>query len=56
MPYDGQQFQLSETPSKLRAPQAMIGEHNEEILRDYLKLNRQQIGDLFERGVLENSM
>ena len=56
MPYDGQQFQLSETPGNLRAPQAMIGEHNEEILRDYLKLNRQQIGDLFERGVLEHSM
>ena len=56
MPYDGLQFGMSDTPGRLRSPQAMIGEHNEEILRDCLGMTGLEIQRLSESGALENSI
>jgi benzylsuccinate CoA-transferase BbsF subunit len=56
MPYDGLQFRMSDTPGRLRSPQAMIGEHNEEILRDCLGMTGLEIRRLSESGALENSI
>ncbi|MCH8109248.1 MAG: CoA transferase [Chloroflexi bacterium] len=54
MPYDGLQFTLSKTPGKLR-PQALIGEHNELILKEFISLSDNEIGNLVADEVLETS-
>ncbi len=54
MPYDGLQFLLSKTPGKLR-PQALIGEHNELILKEFISLTDDEIGNLVASEVLETS-
>ena len=55
MPYDGLTYHLSETPGALRMPQALIGQHNEEILKEILALDDDAISDLVVSGVLETS-
>ncbi len=55
MPYDGLTYDLSETPGALRMPQALIGQHNEEILKEILGLDDDSISDLIVNGVLESS-
>ena len=55
MPYDGLTYHLSETPGALRMPQALIGQHNEEILKEILGLDDDAISDLVVGGVLESS-
>ena len=55
MPYDGIVSHLSETPGALRRPQALVGEHNEEILREILGMDDNAIVDLVASGVLESS-
>ena len=55
MPYDGLTYYLSETPGALRMPQALIGQHNEEILKEILGLDDDAIFDLVVSGVLESS-
>ena len=55
MPYDGLTYLLSETPGALRMPQALIGQHNAEILNDILGLDAEGIADLTALGVLETS-
>lgn len=55
MPYDGLQFLLSRFPGKLRMPQALIGQHNDAILREKLGMSDSEIGDLVVEGVLEAS-
>ncbi|MFQ5933211.1 MAG: CoA transferase, partial [Dehalococcoidia bacterium] len=55
MPYDGLQFLMSKTPGKLRMPHALIGEHNELILKDFLGLSDDEINDLLVQEVLEAS-
>ena len=55
MPYDGLQFDLSETPGRLRMPHALIGEHNEFILKKFAGLTDDEIGDLVAAEVLETS-
>lgn len=55
MPYDGLTYQLSKTPGTLRMPQALIGQHNEEILKEILGLDDDAISDLAISGVLESS-
>ena len=56
MPYDGLQFKMSDTPGRLSRPQAMIGEHNEEVLRECLGLTGSEIQRLSESGALEHSV
>ncbi|HIA17215.1 MAG TPA: CoA transferase, partial [Dehalococcoidia bacterium] len=55
MPYDGLQFLLSKTPGSLRMPQALIGQHNDVILREKLGMSDDEIGNLVAEGVLEAS-
>ncbi len=55
MPYDGLTYHLSETPGALRMPQALIGQHNEEILKGILGLDDAAIFDLIVSGALESS-
>ena len=55
MPYDGLQFQLSKTPGKLRMPHALVGEHNELVLWEWLKLCDEEIADLIAAETLEMS-
>ena len=55
MPYDGLQFLLSKTPGSLRMPQALIGQHNNVILREKLGMSDDEIGNLVAEGVLEAS-
>ena len=55
MPYDGIVCHLSKTPGALRSPQALVGEHNREILREILGTDDDAIADLVAAGVLETS-
>ena len=55
MPYDGLQFQLSETPGKLTRAQAMVGEDNKEILTEILSMRSSEVQTLLNEGVLEQS-
>lgn len=52
MPYDGLQFELSKTPGEVNRF-ALVGEHNEYILKDILKLSDDEVGDLMAGGVTE---
>ena len=55
MPYDGLQFTLSKTPGSLTRAQAMIGEHNLEILDEILSIGPQEAANLLNEGILEQS-
>ena len=55
MPYDGLQFLLSKTPGKLRMPHALVGEHNEFVMKELLGLSDDEIADLIIEEVLETS-
>ena len=55
MPYDGLQFLLSKTPGRLRMPHALIGEHNELVLREFVGLSEDELADLIAEQVLEFS-
>ncbi len=55
MPYDGLTYHLSETPGALRMPQALIGQHNEEILKEILGIGDEELVELVVAGVLETS-
>ena len=55
MPYDGLVSHLSRTPGALRSPQALVGEHNAEILREILGMDDDAIAGLAAAGVLEAS-
>ena len=55
MPYDGIVSHLSKTPGALRRPQALVGEHNGEILREILGMDDGAIEGLVALGVLESS-
>ena len=55
MPYDGLQFTLSKTPGSLTRAQAMVGEHNLEILDEILSIGPSEAADLLNEGILEQS-
>ena len=55
MPYDGLTYHLSKTPGALRMPQALVGQHNAEILEKILGLDNSAVDRLLESGVLEQS-
>ena len=55
MPYSGLDFHLSKTPGKLRMPYALIGEHNELILKEFLGLSDEEISELAATEALEAS-
>ncbi|MNU09686.1 formyl-coenzyme A transferase [compost metagenome] len=45
-------LRLSEMPPTLRYAPPALGQHTEEVLRDYLKLDAQQVEALRTRGVV----
>jgi benzylsuccinate CoA-transferase BbsF subunit len=45
-------IQLSENPRQLRSPGANLGEHNDEVLRDFLGLGDDEIRELEAREIL----
>ena len=55
MPYDGLTYHLTKTPGALRMPQALVGQHNAEILSEVLGLDTAAANKLLESGVLEQS-
>ena len=55
MPYDGLTYHLSKTPGALRMPQALIGQHNAQILREILGMDEENVAELLAAGVLEVS-
>ena len=55
MPYDGLHFQLSKTPARLRWAQALIGEHNEFVLKEFAGLDDDEIAELIAAEALEFS-
>lgn len=55
MPYDGLQFLLSKTPGQYKRAQALIGEHNELVLKEFVGLTDDEIADLVIAEVLETS-
>lgn len=55
MPYDGLQFDMSKTPGQLLQAQALIGEHNHMILKEFAGLSDDEIAQLMIDEVLETS-
>ena len=55
MPYDGLVYQLSDSPGAIRMPQALIGQHNAEILSETLGMAQAEVSTLLADGVLEQS-
>jgi crotonobetainyl-CoA:carnitine CoA-transferase CaiB-like acyl-CoA transferase len=55
MPYQASPFHLSATPAHLKSPQATVGQHNEMVLREWIGLSDEEIGELVAEGVLEFS-
>ena len=55
MPYDGLVYQLSRTPGAIRMPQALVGQHNAEILSETLGMGQAEVDALLADGVLEQS-
>jgi crotonobetainyl-CoA:carnitine CoA-transferase CaiB-like acyl-CoA transferase len=50
----GPAVRMSETPPKIERPAPMIGQHTEEILREY-GVDQKTIGDLEARKVVEQA-
>ena len=46
---------LSETPASIRTPSPSLGEHTEEILRDFLKMPPAAIAELQVAGVIRKN-
>jgi crotonobetainyl-CoA:carnitine CoA-transferase CaiB-like acyl-CoA transferase len=44
---------LSETPARIERPAPLMGEHTEQVLRDVLHLDQDEIQRLAAQGVLD---
>ena len=51
-PYDGPATIFSRTPQTLRTPAPCLGQHNDEALRDYLRMSEEEIAALRKEGAL----
>ena len=51
-PYDGPATIFSRTPQTLRSPAPCLGQHNDDALREYLRLADSQIEELRTAGAL----
>ena len=45
MAHDGAPFKLSKTPGSLRTPAPTLGQHNDEVCRDILGMNDDEIAE-----------
>jgi benzylsuccinate CoA-transferase BbsF subunit len=43
--YDGPPFVLSKTPGVLRMPAPLLGEHNEQVCKEILGMNDEEIAE-----------
>ena len=48
----GSPIKMSETPSCIRGHSPLLGEHNAQVLKEYLGYTDTQIKDLYETGAL----
>jgi crotonobetainyl-CoA:carnitine CoA-transferase CaiB-like acyl-CoA transferase len=48
----GNQIKMSDTPTEVRMPPPMLGEHTHGILGEYLGYSEQQIASLTDEGIL----
>lgn len=48
----GVAIKLSETPGMIESAAPLLGEHNEEILKEYLNMSNEDINSLKEKGVI----
>ncbi len=48
----GMPFKMSETPGSIDRPSPLVGEHNEAILKKYLNIDKEEVKQLKEEGVL----
>ncbi|OPL09478.1 MAG: carnitine dehydratase [delta proteobacterium ML8_F1] len=48
----GSHLKLSETKTSIEMPAPLLGQHNEEILRDYLAYDKEKVDQLKEQGIL----
>ncbi len=51
--YDSAAFRLSETPAELKMPAPCLGQHNEYVCREILKMSYAEFVSLMEEGVFE---
>ena len=51
-PFDGTEFICSATPALYKTPSPMLGQHNEYVLKEVLRMTDDEIGDLAASGVL----
>ena len=47
---------FSETPGKIHSPAPLLGEHNEQILTEYLGYSEEEINALYKGGVISQRL
>ena len=50
----GSPLKMSETPTGVRGPAPLLGQHTEEILTDVLGYKKEQVKELYEQEVVYN--
>ncbi|WP_130808065.1 CaiB/BaiF CoA transferase family protein [Senegalia massiliensis] len=48
----GVPIKMSETQGEIRTPAPLLGEHNEEVLNEYLNLSKKEVEELREKGMI----
>ena len=51
--YEAEAFTLSKTPTELRMPSPLLGQHTEYVCREMLGMSDEEFVDLFNQGVFE---
>ena len=51
--YEAEAFTLSRTPTELRMPSPLLGQHTEYVCREILGMSNEEFVDLFNQGVFE---
>lgn len=48
----GVPIKMSETQGEVKTPAPLLGEHNEEVLKKYLNLSKEEVEELKEKGII----
>ncbi|MGO1372222.1 MAG: CaiB/BaiF CoA transferase family protein [Senegalia sp. (in: firmicutes)] len=48
----GVPIKMSETQGEIKTPAPLLGEHNEEVLKEYLNLSKEEVEALKEKGII----